>query len=457
MQILSEILKAKEQRQTIRKGFAALGYATISFNFNIPGYPKSNELLKETFLLVAKELQMYLIASRVSFDASNIIKQHDEAGDICIIPIKEKADSLHSIKEDLEAFEANHILGRLLDVDVFDVNQNPISSGKKKACFLCDKPAIHCMHEGTHSVHELRAFINKQIQNYLELKRKTNICRRLSALATQSILLEVSLPGKPGLVCPESQGSHTDMNYLTFISSSAAITTYFIDIAELAYAWDGIRNNQILQKLRSIGLQMEQAMLESTHGVNTQKGIIFLMGFSVFVATQVLKTQKTFDTYLFRNLLGLLNKDIVSIELSNGWNKNTSHGEKCFNTYGKDYAGGIRQEIEQGLPTVFEYALPYMQELFADGFATSQQKVFHEKLLKVLIKIIAINNDTNILHRSDIQTLKELKEFAIKAMEFSETSYLMEYCKRKNISPGGSADLLAITLFIYQLKKEFKG
>jgi holo-ACP synthase/triphosphoribosyl-dephospho-CoA synthase len=464
MQILTEILKAKEDRQIIRKGFSKLGYATISFNLNIPGYPKSDNSIRAASLIIKQELQNYLIASRIAVISEKIKIQHDEAGDICFFPIQDDKYDLRSIKDDLESFEENHPLGRLLDVDLFDNKINPISSGKKKACFLCaDKSAIECMREERHSYEELKSHIANQIEIYLESERKDDICKRLSAIATQAILMEVSLPGKPGLVCPNSQGSHTDMNYLTFINSTSAINPYFERIAELGYDWNGVRNKQILQKLRAIGLEMEQAMLQATNGINTQKGIIFLIGYSLFAAAYVLKPEKIFDVGSFKAVLKLLNKELVSKELENGWNKNSSHGEKCFNKFGKEFAGGIRQEIEEGFPTVFEVSLPYMQELFPNGIDINEQKTVQKKLLKVLITIMSVNNDTNILHRSNTDALDELKAIATQVIRSTEEitnnglyNELLNYCKTKNISPGGSADLLAITIFIYQLINKFK-
>lgn len=461
MQILDDILAAKVERQAIREKIAEKGYATISLCFNIPGYPKSNDSIKEAFALVKNDLLNYLIAARIFIKDEPLIR-HDEAGDVCFFLLNEDDCKLRLLKDDLEAFESEHSLGRLLDVDLFDRNQQPVSSGKKKRCFLCSHSAIECMREERHSYEELRTHVFQLVELFIARMKKRKWTKRLAELATNSILMEVALPGKPGLVCPEHQGSHTDMNYLTFINSSSAICVYFDELAELGYEWDGACNHQLLRKLRCIGLEMEQCMYRATNGVNTQKGIVFLMGFSLFAAAHVIRVKQVFDMDLFRAVLKKLNRGIVHDELEGKSDKGLTNGEKCFVKFGKELAGGIRQEIEFGLPTVFDVSLPFMQNLFLNGLEVNNQADFQEKLMRTLLKIMSVNMDTNVLHRAGIEVLTKLKALALNACEaenlFENADYfeLMDFCIKENISPGGSADLLAVTMFIEQLIRMYK-
>lgn len=464
MDVLSDVLAAKDARYKLRKNIASEGYFAVSLNFNIPGLPKSNNDIRKAFIIAKNNLIDFLTANRIKFIKNDIIIKYDMAGDICFIPVEAEKQTKVELKTILENFESNHALGRILDVDLFDLKALPVSSAKKKVCFICkNKPAIQCMHEGIHPTETLQKYVNSEIKIFLSAVKKDEVCRQIVSFAIQSILMEVSLHGKPGLVCPDTQGSHTDMNYLTFIYSTSAICTYFDAIARLGYNWDGISNQNIISRLRLIGIKMEHEMLKASNGINTQKGIIFLMGFSLFAAAYTLKNSRHFDVVIFRNTLKLLNKDIVSKELENGLNKGESNGEKCFYKYGKTHAGGIRAGIEAGLPLVFDQALPLMKTLFANGFDFTNKHTFEEKLLRVLFKIMSENNDTNILYRAGLDELKIVKKLSLKINTTKEQlsinrSYneLLEYCYQNNISPGGSADLLATTIFIFQTQNKYK-
>lgn len=458
---LEKILKAKEQRQSIKQQNGKLGYASISLNFNIPGYPKSNDQLKKTFFFLKEELYNYLIIIKIDIKKDKIKTQSDEAGDICFFPFLQREKNLFKLKKQLEDFEEHHQLGRILDIDLFDINNQTISSGKKKKCLLCEDKALICMHKKKHSYEELREYVEKQTKNYCKSLTEKETCQSLSALATWSVLTEISLFDKPGLVCPDQQGSHTDMNYHTFLASTANISPYFYSFAKLGYQWNGQAINSIVIQIRLLGIATEKAMFGATKGVNTQKGTIFLLGFSLFAVAYCLKTNHFFDEIIFRETLKILNKDLVNNELVE--NSNYSNGEKCFNKFGKQLAGGIRHEIELGLPTVFEVAYPFMLKLFPEKIDTTNQAEFQEKMQLVLLKIISKNNDTNILHRSDEKMLMQLKKMANDALENckktnSQVSYrnIIKFCKNNNLSPGGSADLLAITLFIYSIKHKYK-
>lgn len=458
---LEKILKAREKRQTVKQQNGKLGYANISVNFNIPGYPKSDNQIKKAFLFVKKELFNYLKIIKIDVNEDKIITQSDEAGDICFFPFEQKKINLSILKKQLENFEKHHQLGRILDIDLFDINAQPISSGKQKSCLLCEDKALICMHKKKHSYQELREFIKIQTKNYSDSLEEKEICQFLSSLATWSILTEISLFDKPGLVCPDQQGSHTDMNYHTFLASTAGISPYFYSFAKLGWRWDGKDIDERVIQIRLVGIEAETTMFEITKGVNTQKGAIFLLGFSLFAAAYTLKKNIFFDELIFRETLKKLNKDLVTKELVE--NSNCSHGEKCFNKFGKKLAGGIRLEIELGLPTVFEIAYPFMQKLFTEKLTTANQTEFQQKIQLVLLKIISENNDTNILHRSDEKVLMQIKKMATNILkDYKKTNLeidhkdLTAFCKNRHLSPGGSADLLAITLFIFCVNEKYK-
>jgi len=245
------------------------------------------------------------------------------------------------------------------------------------------------------------------------------------------------------------------MDYLSFINSSAALSVYFREIVDYAFGYSGSDFEDARIWLRTRGLQMEESMFEATGGVNTQKGIVFLLGLSCFSAGYVFANEKSYSELVFRNVIKALAENLVADELKNGWNQNSSHGEKCFKQYGDMLAGGIRMEAEQAFPMVFDYALPLLRKQNVLLSNQLRQDVLETAYLDVLYLIVSVNQDTNILFRKGAEQLHELQQKAGAIVRASGTEKealkadLHEFCLKENLSPGGSADLLALSLFLY--------
>ncbi len=457
--MLQRVLEARENRAQQRKKWLNEQRLTLSLSFNIPGYPKSDNTISKAFILVKDDLLRYITSCRLSFNIDEAETTCDHAGDFFILPLFIKASHAQKVKKLFEYFEVNHKLSRLIDVDLFNPEGLPVSSGKVKKCLICPKPAIVCMREQNHSLKEIREIINIWLNDFLKERKKEKIKQKITQFATKALLYEVSVTPKPGLVDRFSQGSHSDMDFFTFISSSSALAFFWKDIVDLACIWNGIERENTLKYLRSIGIRMEEAMLSSTKGINTQKGAIYLMGFTTFAYAYCLYHEKVPTDKQISSLIAYLNTNIVNEELNNA-NANNSHGEKVFKLYGKELAGGIRKEVEEGLPTVFKISLPILRELGEKE--EDSESWWNTALQKVLVHLIANNNDTNILFRSNANILAQTKQLAhicIEKNDLKKVEYykkLSDFCKEYNISPGGSADLLAVTCFIYWLQKDFK-
>lgn len=457
--MLQRVLEAREKRAQQRQNWANKQRLSLSLSFNIPGYPKSDNTIGEAFAQVKKDLIRYITSCRLSFNLKESETTCDHAGDFFILPLSGETNDPREIKALFEDFEANHPLSRLIDVDIFSAEGLPISSGKAKKCLICSQPAIVCMREQNHSLEEIREAIDHWMKGFLKERKKDQIKQKLTQFATKALLYEVSVTPKPGLVDRFSQGCHTDMDFFTFISSSSALSYFWQDIVELACSWDGKERVSTLKNLRDTGIRMEGAMLSATEGVNTQKGAIYLMGFTAFVSAYCLYNDIEPTNQQISSLIAYLNTNTVEREL-NKTTANNSHGEKVFKLYGKELAGGIRQEVEEGLPTVFKISLPVLKEL---GKEEENTEIWWNTALKeVLLHLIANNNDTNILFRSNADILAQTKQLAhicieknsLERVEYYEK--LNEFCEQHNISPGGSADILAVTCFIYWIQKEFK-
>lgn len=272
----------------------------------------------------------------------------------------------------------------------------------------------------------------------------------IAALAMKAMLYEVSCFPSPGLVSPVSQGSHKDMDYYTFIDSSTVIYKYILLFAQNGF--DEEDPKIIFANIRKIGIRCEEDMLKETKGVNTHKGMVFLIGVCCAAFAKVI--YEGGDFLKVRVVIKDMVDGICESELRqvNETEKKLTHGEALYNKYG---VKGIRGEVEQGLPIVFDYSLNY--------YKTMEELDTKDRLVRTLIGIMQYCEDTTILYRHSMAVLKEVQNRAKKIACLSienfkkEVLYMDREFTSRNISPGGSADLLSITVFVYLMEKYMRG
>ena len=439
-------MEAREQRALLKQKWAEQGHPCLSLSLNVPGYPKSSPTVASFFDHCLDELKYHLGAHQLAVKLEMAIKISDEAGDFFLVPVVSGKHPLEDWKQLCESFEENHPLGRFVDVDLNDQQGAPVSSGKSKLCFFCQmEPAIQCRRQKTHELEMVRCFMFDKMAEYNKKQAESAIVKRLSSLAMKALLYEISLTPKPGLVDKFSNGSHADMNYLTFLDSSAAISPYFGDLV-----WEGLSfgkedDSMALPIIRSIGLRMEAAMYEATGKVNTHKGVIFLMGLSLFACGLLYKRYGHFGSEPFRSVVAGICKDLVQNELTVIPGRELTHGEEIFHKFG---FSGARGEAESGFRTVFEQGLTQLAETSC---------LHDDALTRCFLSIASVNKDTNILFRSGSEVLSTFQHLCREILKnFNEANFslLVSYCETENISPGGSADLLAISVFVWSVMKE---
>lgn len=448
MNSLDKILLAKDKRAFYKRQNSDKGFSSLSLSLNIPGETKSNNLYNKFFRQILKELKVFLLANRIYISNDNV-DIVDSAGNFFLAKITTVTKNIIDIKKECERFEKSHIIGRLIDVDIASDTNKAVSSGELKKCFLCNKPALICMREKTHSYIEIMSYIDTEIKKYLDSVEIDTLSKKLSSFATKSLLHELSLTPKPGLVDKYSSGSHKDMDYELFLNSISVINVYFSDLAK---AGINCRNTKLaLSKIREIGISMEEAMFKETKHINTQKGIIFLFGVAIFSSANTIYNKKIFDINFFVEFVKKITKNIEN-ELQSQNRNDLTHGEVCFKDNNK-YTGA-RGEVASGFATIFKHSLPVLKD-------NNNNNNWKFALQKTLLKLISVNNDTNIIFRQNIEVLDRLKELATTTFNSSKKSInkddykkLVDYCLRKNISPGGSADLLGITIYFYLLSSE---
>lgn len=448
--VLYKVLQSREERALRRDKLANKTHSSLSLTLNIPGYPKSNETVEGVFSIILNDLEIFLKANRIQIVEKTMVNFTDEAGHMFLVALDKNSNDLIKIKEKAEKFEESHKLGRIIDVDIFDEYGKPISSGKSKKCIICENSsAVNCMREQKHDYKELRAHIFKLLKEYKNKSELESLENTLTEFANRAILYEISLSPKPGLVNYYNSGAHEDMNFYSFLNSASALAPFWRKFVKAGSNFAG-NPDEVLPIIRQIGLQAESIMFKSTSNVNTHKGIIFLMGLSVFAVAWSIKQNKAiaerdFIDKIKQICLNLIENELLTKEII------TTHGENCFKKYGYQGAGA-RHEVQKGMPIVFDYALPYCEEKLKNLSLLNREKL-DEILHKTLLLIISHLNDSNVLYRKGKEKAAELKKMAELAFT-DDIKYndLNEFCLKENISPGGSADMLAITLFFFFVK-----
>jgi triphosphoribosyl-dephospho-CoA synthase len=280
----------------------------------------------------------------------------------------------------------------------------------------------------------------------------TDAAFKIADLAVQAILYESACFPSPGLVSPISDGAHKDMDYYMFLDSTASLIKPLLLCAQAGYTKSEPRD--IFKSIREIGLSGEKEMFLRTYGVNTHKGMLFLMGITAAAVAKAIYEKKDFN--FIREVIvemtnGISQSELMALPKDK---KDLSHGERLYLEFG---VKGIRGEVEEGLPIVFEQALSIYDKC-SDIY-------INDRLLHTLIGIMQYCEDTTILHRHNLETLKEVQAKAkfITGLGGMKTDFgvsavyeLDREFKKRGISPGGSADLLAVTVFLSSVKENIK-
>jgi triphosphoribosyl-dephospho-CoA synthase len=257
---------------------------------------------------------------------------------------------------------------------------------------------------------------------------------KLSRLATTCLYEELALAPKPGLVSFVDAGSHQDMDSQTFINSIISLGEYFKLITKAG------ANSCSFSELKQLGCMAETQMLQATQGINTHRGAIFCLGLLCAAAGMSYQKHKVINRFILRQ------------ELLVNWGDSLQ--KHAYSDSG--IALGARQEAALGMPSVFNIGLPQLDEcLIVRGS-------IQEALIETLMHLLSHLYDTNIVRRSGHEGLHFVQQQAryfIDAGGVSQPGWtqklwgLHNEFKKKHISPGGAADILAASLFVYLLEQ----
>jgi len=407
-EIQKKILIAREYKYREMQFLKNTFKSVISVKSNIPGVKKQINI---SYLLVNYFRRL------IPLDMVDYFKYYDGYdGPYFLLGSNLEPDV---IKQQLVTLEDTNPIGRFIDLDVFDGEQM-LSRGKMRKCFICGSDAFVCMKESKHSDNELIQYISNCVYDHLNRDTITKV--------NASIMAELELHPKFGLVTPISSGSHLDMNYEIMLNAKEAILPYFEKMFEIGYTAKGIDN--IFPLARNAGLKAEEAMLFATKGVNAYKGLIFNFGILIsaygYLLFNNIGVENVFD------IVKLISKDVLKDFDSEG----SSFGKFAYEKYGFT---GARGEAYYGFPTV-KKAMSYLNDLS------------WESRIRTLAFLISESQDTVLLKRTnDISKYREIrlrfKKLISDNLEGIEK--LNEFCITNNLSFGGSADLLVLSVFLW--------
>jgi triphosphoribosyl-dephospho-CoA synthase len=256
--------------------------------------------------------------------------------------------------------------------------------------------------------------------------------------AARCLLMELETWPKPGLVSHLDAGSHDDMDADTFRRSAAAIRPHFQQLADAAARGCG------MGRLRVIGMEAETAMLAATSGVNTHRGAIF--GLGLLCAAAGARAGGLIDPGL---PLGTIVSRLWGRSISGGPVLLHSHGSAARRKFG---AGGARAEAALGFPSVYQIGLPALRRA-----ARAVPDDAEAARVEACFALIASLEDTNLLHRGGIDGLRFARRTTRHFIDSggvrrpgwqARAQAVHEAFVARRLSPGGAADILAMTLFV---------
>lgn len=269
----------------------------------------------------------------------------------------------------------------------------------------------------------------ENLNEALALVPDTSIPYLVAKTAVLSLRNELETTPKPGLVDLDNNGAHSDMDKALMDKSIDSLAPFFDKLALMGYATNLPQASDVI----AVGLEAEKAMLEATNGINTHRGALFSMGLAVTGICHSLHNPRC----NWQTAVSQIANEIPASEGTNGHNAHQRHNSKS-----------ALEMARSGYNDVTDKWLPYYHDLCDahDGFAA------HKALLLIMSQL----DDTNIIHRVGIERATRVKQqaqallanFSLQGLEEMDREFILE-----RISPGGAADMLALTMLAHSATK----
>lgn len=444
---LEEMLAARERRIARQEEILKRRRTTlICFTMNIAGPVKYSEQIRLGFHAGLCLLRRTLLAEGIAIPEEKVSEEATGCEAFLAVDCApERAKRLTTAVEDgLPA-------GRLFDMDVLRPDGRKVERTELglpvRRCLICGKPARECARSRAHSVPELQRKTRELLDSFLTELRS----EKIAELALRSLLYEVGTTPKPGLVDRNNNGSHRDMDVFTFFNSAAALVPYYRECGRIGCETREREPAETFRRLRRCGQMAEGAMFSATRGVNTHKGAIFTLGVIAGALGRLSPEEWGNPERVLAEAGAMAReslKDFGDVPETASDAKQTS-GVKFYRRYG---ITGVRGQAAEGFPAVRKYGLPVLEEGVRRGLSLNDAGA------AALLHILSETTDTNMIRRSSRETQQQISEDLRRVLErtaFPARKELEELDRKfiaQNLSPGGSADLLAVCFFLHFVK-----
>ncbi len=251
---------------------------------------------------------------------------------------------------------------------------------------------------------------------------------RLADALVKGAAMELYLTPKPGLVDLADSGSHPDLSLSHMEQSLYYLAGYMDELLNSLVSGEDFAHQA------AIGMRTEKTMLADL-GTNTHKGYVFLSGLLLVAKWRA----RSSDNRVFRDCI-----ESLACEFFGQQRESTSKGGRARDRYG---AGGIVREAMNGLPALFDEALPAY--LVASKRHGCQRTASFAMMGRLMQRV----EDTTTLHRCGTLGLARIRRDGRRLEEIIEAGgdYILflqsinrEYI-RMNLTMGGVADMIGLS------------
>lgn len=293
-----------------------------------------------------------------------------------------------------------------------------------------------------------KAMMEGSLWDAIQLVPPTTIPYIIGHLASMALQAELDTTPKPGLVDRNDNGAHRDMDHALMQRSIQALHPYFVRLAQLGFTDKQPCHDEIV----NIGIEAEREMFKATGGVNTHKGALFSIGLAAVVLAgesfcRITQAERC-GTMAYNDVnskqIQSLSNSIASLARLFP-DTNGTHGSKAK---ANNILKGALDNAREGYTQLFKAWLPF----YIDRIAEGDNYALHKTLLRIMCDL----DDTNIVYRTSMETMQEVKTEARQMLDTSRNIINFEAALQamntdyihRNISPGGSADMLSLVVFL---------
>ena len=293
-----------------------------------------------------------------------------------------------------------------------------------------------------------KAMMEGCLWDAIQLVPPTTIPYIIGHLASMALQAELDTTPKPGLVDRNDNGAHRDMDHALMQRSIQALHPYFVRLAQLGFTDKQPCHDEIV----NIGIEAEREMFKATGGVNTHKGALFSIGLAAVALAgesfcRITQAERC-GTMAYNDVnskqIQSLSNSIASLARLFP-DTNGTHGSKAK---ANNILKGALDNAREGYTQLFKAWLPFYIDCIAEG----DNYALHKTLLRIMCDL----DDTNIVYRTSMETMQEVKTEARQMLDTSRNIVNFEAALQamntdyihRNISPGGSADMLSLVVFL---------